>query len=100
MWCTFSVLFLLQLFALAAMFVGAAMVAAAPAAQVVAAVGPPVAVAARLADSEFDPNPQYSFAYDVQDAITGDSKSQIESRSGGVVQGQYRLVQKIYFQSN
>lgn len=87
-------MFCLQLFALAAILVGAAVVAAAPAAQVLAAAGPPVAVAAKLADSEFDPNPQYSFAYDVQDAITGDSKSQIESRSGGVVQGQYRLVQK------
>lgn len=52
----------------------------------------PVAVAAKLADSEFDPNPQYSFAYDVQDTLTGDSKSQIESRSGNVVQGQYTVV--------
>lgn len=52
----------------------------------------PVAVAANLADSEFDPNPQYSFAYDVQDTLTGDSKSQIESRSGNVVQGQYTVV--------
>lgn len=52
----------------------------------------PVAVAANLADSEFDPNPQYSFAYDVQDTLTGDSKSQIESRSGNIVQGQYTVV--------
>lgn len=52
----------------------------------------PLAVAANLADSEFDPNPQYSFAYDVQDTITGDSKSQIESRNGNIVQGQYSLV--------
>lgn len=60
-------------------------------ASVVAPVAP-VAVAARLADSEFDPNPQYSFAYDVQDTITGDSKSQIESRNGNLVQGQYSVV--------
>lgn len=53
----------------------------------------PVAVAARLADSEFDPNPQYSFAYDVRDALTGDDKSQVESRSGNIVQGQYSLVE-------
>ncbi|XP_031632450.1 larval cuticle protein A1A-like [Contarinia nasturtii] len=41
---------------------------------------------------EYDPNPQYSFAYDVQDSLTGDSKSQQESRSGDVVQGQYSLI--------
>lgn len=52
----------------------------------------PIAVAAKLSDSEFDPNPQYSFAYDVQDTITGDSKSQIESRNGNLVQGQYSLI--------
>lgn len=58
-----------------------------------AVIGPaPVAVAAKLSDSEFDPNPQYSFAYDVQDTLTGDSKSQIESRSGNLVQGQYTVV--------
>ncbi|KAF2896766.1 hypothetical protein ILUMI_09409, partial [Ignelater luminosus] len=59
---------------------------------VVAPVAAPIAVAARLADSEFDPNPQYSFAYDVHDALTGDSKSQTESRNGGLVQGQYTVV--------
>nr|XP_022906632.1 larval cuticle protein A2B-like [Onthophagus taurus] len=48
-----------------------------------------VAIAAKLADSEYDPNPQYTFAYDVNDAITGDSKSQIESRNGDIVQGRY-----------
>lgn len=60
-------------------------------ASVVAPVAP-LAVAAKLSDSEFDPNPQYSFAYDVQDTITGDSKSQIESRNGNLVQGQYSVV--------
>lgn len=50
------------------------------------------AVVAKLSDATFDPNPQYSFAYDVQDALTGDSKSQVESRSGNIVQGQYSLV--------
>ncbi|EEZ98277.1 larval cuticle protein A2B [Tribolium castaneum] len=46
---------------------------------------------AHVVDSEYDPNPQYSYAYDVQDPITGDSKSQVESRSGDVVHGQYSL---------
>ncbi|KAI4458217.1 structural contituent of cuticle [Holotrichia oblita] len=50
-----------------------------------------VAIAAKLADSEFDPNPQYTFAYDVKDAITGDSKSQVETRNGDIVQGQYTV---------
>ncbi|XP_072933412.1 larval cuticle protein A2B-like [Epargyreus clarus] len=42
---------------------------------------------------EYDPNPQYSYAYDIQDALTGDSKSQHETRSGDVVQGSYSLVE-------
>ncbi|XP_064292668.1 cuticle protein-like [Plodia interpunctella] len=42
---------------------------------------------------DYDPNPQYSYAYDIQDALTGDSKSQQESRSGDVVQGSYSLVE-------
>ncbi|CAG4943653.1 unnamed protein product [Colias eurytheme] len=33
-----------------------------------------------------------SFAYDVADPYTGDFKSQVETRSGGVVQGQYSLL--------
>ncbi|XP_050293130.1 larval cuticle protein A2B-like [Anthonomus grandis grandis] len=49
-------------------------------------------VLAKVSDATFDPNPQYSFAYDVQDGLTGDSKSQIESRNGDIVQGQYSLV--------
>lgn len=27
-------------------------------------------------DVDFDPNPQYSYAYDVQDTLTGDNKAQ------------------------
>lgn len=38
-----------------------------------------------------DPHPQYNFAYDVQDAVSGDSKSQSESRDGDVVHGEYSL---------
>ncbi|XP_075984814.1 cuticle protein-like [Anticarsia gemmatalis] len=56
---------------------------AAPVAKVVA----PVAKV-----EEYDPHPQYSFAYDVQDGLTGDSKSQHESRDGDVVQGSYSVV--------
>ncbi|KAJ8943445.1 hypothetical protein NQ314_009727 [Rhamnusium bicolor] len=46
-----------------------------------------------VSDATYDPNPAYSFAYNVQDALTGDSKGQIESRANGVVQGQYNLAQ-------
>nr|XP_034836062.1 larval cuticle protein A2B-like [Maniola hyperantus] len=41
---------------------------------------------------EYDAHPQYSFAYDVQDGLTGDSKSQHETRDGDVVQGSYSVV--------
>ena len=42
---------------------------------------------------EFDPNPQYSYSYSVNDASTGDNKSQSETRNGDVVTGQYSLVE-------
>lgn len=58
--------------------------AAAPFAKVAAA---PVAVAA----DEYDPHPRYNYGYDVQDGLTGDSKSQQEIRDGDVVQGSYSL---------
>ncbi|KAL0107745.1 hypothetical protein PUN28_014792 [Cardiocondyla obscurior] len=57
---------------------------------VVPAVPAPVALA-KL--EEFDPAPQYSFAYDVQDAVTGDSKAQYETRSGDIVRGSYSLIE-------
>ncbi|CAH2054519.1 unnamed protein product, partial [Iphiclides podalirius] len=47
---------------------------------------------AKVAVEEYDANPQYSFAYDVQDGLTGDSKSQHETRDGDVVQGSYSVV--------
>ncbi|TDG42479.1 hypothetical protein AWZ03_011109 [Drosophila navojoa] len=61
---------------------------AAPA-QAVAYAHAPVAVAHAqpvLAkhDDEYDPHPQYKFAYDVQDSLSGDSKSQVEERDGDV----------------
>jgi hypothetical protein len=51
------------------------------------------AVAKVAVDTDYDPNPQYSYAYDIQDALTGDSKGQQETRSGDVVQGSYSLVE-------
>lgn len=69
----------------------AAVVKAHPSGVVAPLVAAPVAITAKLVDSEFDPNPQYSFAYDVQDTLTGDSKSHAETRNGGLVQGQYSV---------
>nr|CAD7412592.1 unnamed protein product [Timema cristinae] len=43
--------------------------------------------------ADFDPHPQYSYAYDIQDALTGDSKSHHETRDGDVVKGSYSLVE-------
>lgn len=51
-----------------------------PAARLVGA--PAIAV-----NTEYDPAPQYTYAYNVQDAITGDQKSQQETRDGDVVKG-------------
>lgn len=48
-------------------------------------------VLAKLED--FDAAPQYSFTYDVQDSITGDSKAAYETRNGDIVQGSYSLVE-------
>ncbi|XP_044258224.1 larval cuticle protein A2B-like [Tribolium madens] len=42
--------------------------------------------------AKFVPSPLYSFAYDVKDSLTGDFKSQVETRSGGVVRGQYSVI--------
>lgn len=68
--------------------VAAPLAYAAPVAKTIVAA--PVAKA--VVSEEYDPNPQYSFGYDVQDGLTGDSKSQYESRSGDVVQGSYSVV--------
>ncbi|KAM7352151.1 uncharacterized protein ACRADG_004791 [Cochliomyia hominivorax] len=42
---------------------------------------------------DYDSHPQYSFAYDVRDSLTGDDKQQKEKRDGDVVQGQYSLIE-------
>jgi hypothetical protein len=51
------------------------------------------AVIAKTIDTEYDPHPQYSYSYDVHDGITGDAKTQQETRDGDVVQGSYSLVE-------
>ncbi|XP_025199666.1 larval cuticle protein A2B-like [Melanaphis sacchari] len=53
---------------------------------------PYYSAAAKSYDADYDPNPSYSYAYDVHDQLTGDSKSQHESRQGDVVHGSYSLV--------
>ncbi|KAK9499721.1 hypothetical protein O3M35_002715 [Rhynocoris fuscipes] len=59
----------------------------------VAAHHSPLAIAARREDAEYDPNPQYTYSYQVEDAVTGDSKAQSETRQGDVVQGSYSLIE-------
>ncbi|XP_065093349.1 cuticle protein 21-like [Ochlerotatus camptorhynchus] len=77
----------------------AAPVIAARAAPVVAAAAPIVAaraaqVVAAPVQAEFtDAYPQYQYAYNVQDTLTGDSKTQEETRDGDVVKGSYSLIE-------
>jgi hypothetical protein len=66
--------------------------APAPLAAAPYAVAPAVAKAA-VVNTDFDPLPQYSFAYSVSDALTGDNKGQHETRNGDIVQGAYSLVE-------
>jgi hypothetical protein len=40
-----------------------------------------------------DAHPQYQFAYNVNDALTGDSKTQEETRDGDIVRGSYSLIE-------
>lgn len=71
----------------------------APVAPVAAPLAAPVAaplaapVAAPIATEIVDAHPQYKFAYDVQDTLTGDSKTQEETRDGDVVRGSYSLIE-------
>ena len=53
----------------------------------------PVASPAVIKSVEYDANPHYSYTYSVNDASTGDSKSQSESRDGDVVTGDYSFVE-------
>jgi Insect cuticle protein len=54
---------------------------------------PVVAAPAVVKTLEYDANPQYSYTYSVADQLTGDNKSQSETRNGDVVTGQYSLVE-------
>lgn len=64
-------------------------------AQPALAIQKTIAAPALIAKSgdDYDPNPQYSFSYDIHDTLTGDAKSQTESRDGDVVKGQYSLIE-------
>lgn len=69
---------------------------AAVAAPVIARAAPIVAAApvvARAANLEVDAYPQYQYAYNVNDVLTGDNKAQEEIRDGDVVKGYYSLVE-------
>ncbi|KYN35584.1 Cuticle protein, partial [Trachymyrmex septentrionalis] len=67
----------------------------APGAPLTYAAAPTVVAApvAKAVDADFDPHPQYSYAYDVHDSLTGDDKSQQETRDGDLVQGSYSLLE-------
>lgn len=71
----------------------APVVAAAPVAVRTAPVAVRTApvVAAKL--EEADSYPAYQYAYNVQDALTGDSKTQEETRDGDIVKGSYSLIE-------
>jgi len=66
-------------------------VAVAPAKLVAPTV--PVAKVVQVVPAQIQPDPSYTFAYQVQDQITGDSKSQEETRQGDVVKGRYSLIE-------
>lgn len=46
-----------------------------------------------VAKTEIDPLPQYTYGYNVRDSLTGDYKSQVETRNGEVVKGSYSLIE-------
>lgn len=73
---------------IAARTVAAPAVAAAPVAVAARTVAAPLALA-----EEVDAFPQYRYAYNVQDALTGDSKTQEETREGDIVKGSYSLIE-------
>lgn len=50
-------------------------------------------VAARVVSELDDSYPQYQYAYNVEDALTGDSKTQEETRDGDIVRGSYSLIE-------
>ncbi|XP_055922947.1 cuticle protein-like [Eupeodes corollae] len=74
-------------FIVALAFVAVASAGLVPATQLYHAAQP---VLAKSEDAN-DPHPQYQFSYSVNDALTGDVKSQTETRDGDLVQGEYSL---------
>lgn len=58
-----------------------------PGARFAAAPVAAIAPVAPVINTNYDPLPQYTYAYSVQDALTGDNKSQQETRDGDVVKG-------------
>ncbi|KAK0170273.1 hypothetical protein PV328_010852 [Microctonus aethiopoides] len=44
-------------------------------------------------DVQYNSHPEYKFSYGVNDQLSGDSKTQEESRNGDVVKGSYSLVE-------
>nr|AAX12436.1 Dbuz\Ccp6-PA [Drosophila buzzatii] len=56
------------------------------------AVAPAPVLAKTVELEEVDPHPQYSYSYDVQDNLSGDSKGHVEERDGDVVRGEYSLI--------
>ncbi|KAK0162225.1 hypothetical protein PV327_008578 [Microctonus hyperodae] len=58
------------------------------------AIAPPLhAVPVVKIHNEYNHHPQYTYGYKVHDAITGDAKSQHETRNGDVVSGSYSLIE-------
>jgi len=55
------------------------------------AVAPAPVLAKQVELEEVDPHPQYSYSYDVQDTLSGDSKGHVEERDGDIVRGEYSL---------
>lgn len=69
-------------------------IVAGPAKLVAPAAAPLVASAPVVAtNTEFDVLPQYQYAYNVQDSLTGDSKAHEETRDGDIVKGSYSLIE-------
>lgn len=74
-------------------YFGRSIYAAAPQ-PIIARAAPIVAAPVIAARAEFDDAyPQYTYAYNVNDAITGDNKAQEETREGDVVKGFYSLIE-------
>lgn len=59
--------------------------------------GPAVVPAVAVRPEPYDPLPQYAFAYNIQDALTGDHKSQQETRDGDVVKGTIHSIGSVIY---